>query len=175
MSTATHAVSRSQPLLRRPLVRVLLGACVVVIAVGWSAFRPDRLFTATTVAEAAPVAAIPAAAAPVAVPPRVTEPAVLSAVPPTVVAQGRFHSNAHTTLGTATVLDLGDGRRVLRLTGFRTSNGPDVRVVLVAAPTSPTTPPWSVRATSSSARSRGPGATRTTSSPHRSTSRGTAR
>jgi hypothetical protein len=65
--------------------------------------------------------------------PVAAQPAVPSAVPPTVVAQGRFHSNAHTTLGTATVLDLGGGRRVLRLTGFRTSNGPDVRVVLVAA------------------------------------------
>jgi hypothetical protein len=143
MSTATPAVSRSQRLLRRPLVRALLGACVVVIAAGWYAFRPDRLFITTTVAEAAPVAALPVAVAPgavapvavapVAVQPVAAQPAVPSAVPPTVVAQGRFHSNAHTTLGTATVLDLGGGRRVLRLTGFRTSNGPDVRVVLVAA------------------------------------------
>ena len=31
------------------------------------------------------------------------------------------------------MLDLGGGRRVLRLTDFATSNGPDVRVYLVAA------------------------------------------
>ena len=36
------------------------------------------------------------------------------------------------TVGTAAVYQLGD-RRVLRLTGFSTSNGPDVRVYLVAA------------------------------------------
>ena len=41
---------------------------------------------------------------------------------------------AHETRGTATVHDLGGGRRVLRLTDFATSNGPDVRVYLVAAP-----------------------------------------
>ncbi len=52
---------------------------------------------------------------------------------PSMLASGRFHSNAHPTQGQATVYRLPDGRRVLRLTGFQTSNGPDVRVVLVAA------------------------------------------
>jgi hypothetical protein len=50
------------------------------------------------------------------------------------LAQGTFHSNAHETTGNATILSLGDGRRLLRLTSFSTSNGPDVRVYLVAAP-----------------------------------------
>jgi len=50
------------------------------------------------------------------------------------LAAGRFHSVAHETHGTATIQDLGDGRRVLRLTEFATSNGPDVRVYLVASP-----------------------------------------
>jgi hypothetical protein len=40
---------------------------------------------------------------------------------------------AHETKGTATVHRLPDGKRVLRLTEFATSNGPDVRVYLVAA------------------------------------------
>jgi hypothetical protein len=40
---------------------------------------------------------------------------------------------AHETKGTATVHDLGGGRRVLRLTDFSTSNGPDVRVYLIGA------------------------------------------
>jgi hypothetical protein len=145
MPTATHVVSRSQPSPRRLLVRALLVASVMAFAAGWYAFRPDRLFTVTSAAEAAPVAAVPssasaAVATPVAVSPVAAQPPAPSAAPtpvpsaaPTVVAQGRFHTNAHTTLGTATVLDLGGGRRVLRLTGFRTSNGPDVRVVLVAA------------------------------------------
>jgi hypothetical protein len=49
------------------------------------------------------------------------------------LAAGRFHSVAHETHGTATIQDVGGGRRVLRLTDFATSNGPDVRVYLVAA------------------------------------------
>ena len=52
---------------------------------------------------------------------------------PEQLASGRFHSNAHETRGLATIVRLADGRRVLRLTEFATSNGPDVRVYLVAA------------------------------------------
>jgi hypothetical protein len=52
---------------------------------------------------------------------------------PVKVVTGRFHSNAHETKGVATIYRLDDGRRALRLTEFSTSNGPDVRVYLVAA------------------------------------------
>jgi electron transfer DM13 len=52
---------------------------------------------------------------------------------PVEIAAGSFHSNAHETKGRATIYRLDDGRRVLRLTQFKTSNGPDVRVYLVAA------------------------------------------
>jgi Electron transfer DM13 len=56
-----------------------------------------------------------------------------SAAEPVEIAAGSFHSNAHPTKGRATIYRLDDGRRVLRLTEFKTSNGPDVRVYLVAA------------------------------------------
>ena len=56
-----------------------------------------------------------------------------SASEPVEIAAGSFHSNAHETKGRATIYRLDDGRRVLRLTEFKTSNGPDVRVYLVAA------------------------------------------
>ena len=46
---------------------------------------------------------------------------------------GAFHDVAHETKGMATVHQLGNGTRVLRLTDFHTSNGPDVQVYLVAA------------------------------------------
>jgi hypothetical protein len=52
---------------------------------------------------------------------------------PTAIAAGSFHSNAHETKGTATIYRRADGRRLLRLADFETSNGPDVRVYLVAA------------------------------------------
>jgi hypothetical protein len=50
-----------------------------------------------------------------------------------VLASGTFHSVAHESAGQATILQLAEGKRVLRFTNFQTSNGPDVRVYLVAA------------------------------------------
>jgi hypothetical protein len=50
-----------------------------------------------------------------------------------VLAAGSFHSVAHKSMGSAAVHRLADGRRILRFTNFETSNGPDVRVYLVAA------------------------------------------
>src|SRR5262245_47400460 len=46
---------------------------------------------------------------------------------------GNFYSILHPTEGIATIYQMGDGSRVLRLTNFRTSNGPDVHVYMVAA------------------------------------------
>ena len=46
---------------------------------------------------------------------------------------GQFYSILHPTEGTATIYQMGDGSRVLPLTSFRTSNGPDVHVYMVAA------------------------------------------
>jgi hypothetical protein len=94
---------------------LIAGVVVVLGALAWYAFRPERLFIDSTVNESL------AAAAP-------TTPAE-----PVTLAQGSFHSNAHETIGNATILSLADGRRILRLTNFSTSNGPDVRVYLVAA------------------------------------------
>jgi hypothetical protein len=51
-----------------------------------------------------------------------------------VLATGRFSSYEHATSGRARVLRLADGSRYLRLEDFSTSNGPDVRVYLSAAP-----------------------------------------
>lgn len=51
----------------------------------------------------------------------------------TVLRSGEFHAGAHVTRGTATVYEFPNGRRVLRLTNFETSNGPDVRVLMIAA------------------------------------------
>ena len=48
------------------------------------------------------------------------------------VATGTFHGKVHATSGRATVYQQEDGKLVLRLTNFKTSNGPDVHVILVA-------------------------------------------
>jgi hypothetical protein len=95
---------------------LIVGAVVALGLIGWYAFRPERAFIDNTVNESLGAAGPAASAEPV------------------TLAEGMFHSNAHETSGTATILSLGDGRRILRLTNFSTSNGPDVRVYLVAAP-----------------------------------------
>jgi Electron transfer DM13 len=94
----------------------------VVGGIGWYAFRPELLFVRKSVNESLPVAAAQSAGA-----------GVAKAGAAAVLAQGQFKSVAHETRGSATIYLLGDGSRVLRLTEFATSNGPDVRVYLVAA------------------------------------------
>ena len=97
---------------------------ILVLAIGalaWALFRPERLWINARVNESAPVAASPRAVS-------------ASAIPAAgVLAIGSFHSVAHKSMGTAAIHRLADGRRVLRFTNFETSNGPDVRVYLVAA------------------------------------------
>jgi hypothetical protein len=96
--------------------RTWIAGLVVVGAIGWYLFRPELLFVKTKVNESLP-----------------TEVAAQTAAPTGTLLSGQFHSVAHETQGTATVHELVAGRRVLRLTEFATSNGPDVRVYLVAA------------------------------------------
>lgn len=93
--------------------RIWIGGFVVLGLVGWYLFRPELLFVNKQVHE--------------------EQVASIGASVTRELAAGRFHSVAHETHGTATIQDIGGGRRVLRLTEFATSNGPDVRVYLVAA------------------------------------------
>lgn len=91
--------------------RIPVLLAVAIIAFGaWFAFRPERLFINQTVNEQFPTASAASGK----------------------LASGQFHSIAHETKGTATVYQLADGKKTLRLTDFATSNGPDVRVYLVA-------------------------------------------
>jgi hypothetical protein len=85
----------------------------VVVLVAWYAFRPERLVVNRRVNEAMPTAQGDSSAQ--------------------TLVSGHFYSILHPTEGTATVYRLGDGARVLRLTSFSTSNGPDVHVYMVAA------------------------------------------
>jgi len=85
----------------------------------WYLFRPELLFVKTTVNEELPGMAMDSASS--------------DGNAPATLLSGTFHSVAHETEGSATLLALPDGKRILRLTNFRTSNGPDVRVYLVAA------------------------------------------
>lgn len=120
--------------LRHPAV--LSSVILVVIAglaIGLYLFQPWRLLTNVTVDEAVPT---PAG---VSTPAAGTEPSVDVAAAPTtaepvVLAEGTFISHEHGTTGTAQVLALSDGERILRITGLDTSNGPDLKVWLTDAP-----------------------------------------
>jgi hypothetical protein len=90
--------------------RYWVAGLVVVGGIAWYLFRPELLFVNKRVNES-----------------------VAGATVGTSLLSGRFHGVAHETQGTATVQDFGQGHRILRLTDFTTSNGPDVRVYLVAA------------------------------------------
>ena len=93
--------------------KVVIPIAVVVLAVGWYAFRPERLVVNRSVNEALPSGQGGSPAQP--------------------LESGTFYSILHPTAGTATIYKMGDGTRVLRLTSFNTSNGPDVHVYMVAA------------------------------------------
>lgn len=99
---------------------IYIGVGLIALAGAWYAFRPELLFINKTVNETLPTA-------------QSASMAMAKSTEPLVLAKGDFRGLAHDTKGAATVHQLGEGRRVLRLTSFETSNGPDVHVYLVAA------------------------------------------
>ena len=117
---------------------ILIGIALVVGGLLWYLFRPDALVVNRRVNEQFPGAAQssrPESQGMGVAPSTMGSSAM--ALPddatPDKLYSGTFHSNAHETKGVATIYQLDDGRRVLRLTKFSTSNGPDVRVYIVAA------------------------------------------
>jgi hypothetical protein len=90
--------------------KLIVGSIVVVVvAVAWYLFRPELIFVNKTVNETLPGSAATASMA--------------KDAQATVLATGRFHSVAHETTGVATIHQLSDGKRLVRLTTFETSNG----------------------------------------------------
>jgi hypothetical protein len=94
-------------------MKIVIPIAVVLVVVAWYAFRPERLVVNRQVDEAMPTVQANSSAQP--------------------LEAGHFYSILHPTEGTATIYQMGDGTRILRLTSFRTSNGPDVHVYMVAA------------------------------------------
>jgi electron transfer DM13 len=99
--------------------RVWIGVGLAIVLAGaWLVFRPELLFLNRTVSEEFPSTA-PSGTA--------------ESQSPQKLLSGQFKGYAHDTDGMATIYET-DNKRILRLTNFRTSNGPDVHVYLVAAP-----------------------------------------
>ncbi len=139
--------------LLRPAVLVPVGVVLTgLFAAAMLVFEPWTLFTNTVVDEALPGA--PAAVAsstpeaatqsPGSTPDGKQSPSPTSSaepppsspepVSPVVLARGSFISHEHGTTGSARVLELEDGTRVLRIEDLNTSNGPDLHVWITDAP-----------------------------------------
>jgi electron transfer DM13 len=93
-------------------MKITIPVVALAILAAWYAFRPERLVVNRQVDEIMPATQ--------------TSPAQL-------LESGHFYSILHPTQGVATIYQLSDGTRILRLTNFTTSNGPDVHVYMVAA------------------------------------------
>jgi hypothetical protein len=92
---------------------IVIAAAVIVLFAAWYAFRPERLAVNRQVDEAMPTA-------------------TTAGSPAQTLSSGNFYSILHPTQGTATIYRFADGSRILRLTNFKTSNGPDVHLYMVA-------------------------------------------
>ncbi|MGI5292718.1 DM13 domain-containing protein [Nonomuraea polychroma] len=113
-----------------------IGLGAVAFAFAMYLFQPWRLFTTVVVNEAPPTLS----SAPndqVSAPPSATpleQPASAPAKQTQKLTSGTFVTHEHKTTGTATVLRLPNGSRVLRLENLDTSDGPDLRVWLSDQP-----------------------------------------
>ena len=88
---------------------ILAAIGVPVLVAAWWAFRPERLWVNVKVDEPEPFAA---------------------SADPQPLYTGLLAGRAHPTSGRASIYQVSNGKRDLRLTNFTTSNGPDVHVVL---------------------------------------------
>ena len=123
---------------------LIVGLVVVVGAVGLWAFQPWRIWTSSEIDEAlpssSPTSVAPSASAPPSTTPSTTPSTPASTTPPTqapqdrVLAVGEFEDAEHATSGSARILELADGRQFLRLEGFDTSDGPDLKVWITDQP-----------------------------------------
>jgi len=96
---------------------IIIAVAIIIVGGLWYAFRPELLFVNQTVSEEFPGGAAMASIE----------------KGPMAVTKGNFKGLAHETKGLASIYQLADGKRTLRLTEFETSNGPDVHVYLTAA------------------------------------------
>jgi len=93
--------------------KIAIPVLAIAVFAAWYEFRPERLVVNVRVNEGFPT----------------TE----GASSAKIMESGTFYGVMHPTIGSATIYRLEHGDRILRFTNFRTSNGPDVHVYLVAA------------------------------------------
>lgn len=111
-------------------------ALVIGLPVAWYLLSP--LWINVTVDESFPTVAAPTAnvQATAAMSTAMAEPTIMMEEPMpaaemTLLLQGSFYNIIHSGSGQASVYQLADGSRILRLQGFEVDNGPDLYVYLV--------------------------------------------
>jgi Electron transfer DM13 len=92
--------------------KIAIPVIIIALFVGWCWFRPERLVTNRRVDQGFPTS---------------------NDSRSQILESGAFHSGTHRTEGTATIYRMENGSRILRFTNFKTSNGPDVHIYMVAA------------------------------------------
>ena len=92
--------------------KAVIPLIIIVLFVGWYWFRPEGLVINRRVDEGFPTG---------------------NDSQPQILDSGAFHSGTHPTEGTVTIYRMENGSRILRFTNFKTSNGPDVHIYMVAA------------------------------------------
>jgi hypothetical protein len=92
--------------------KVVIPLIIIVLFVGWYWFRPEGLVINRRVDEGFPTGNDSLAR---------------------ILESGAFHSGTHPTEGAATIYRTENGSRILRFTNFKTTNGPDVHIYMVAA------------------------------------------
>lgn len=108
--------------------KVLIVAAVILVpaaAFGLYWFQPWKLWTNDTVHDALPAVVSESPGTPTPAPS-----GSQLAARDTVLARGTFISHEHDTSGTATIVRLAGGKRVLAISHLDTSEGPDVHVWL---------------------------------------------
>ena len=108
-------------------VRVVgAGAAGLALIAAFAYFQPQKLLVNQRVEEGVPGSPHPA------LPQRGTE----SPDPETVLSSASVKSLEHESSGTVLLIQLASGQRIVRFENLSTSNGPDLRVYLSAAPAS---------------------------------------
>lgn len=88
----------------------LIGGSIILVLILWSLFRPEKLFIDKKVNETLPQTEMQS----------MKTKQVQDQVQ--VISAGQFQNGVHETTGTATIHQLADGKRILRLSNFSTSN-----------------------------------------------------
>lgn len=128
-------------LARKPAFWVVLILVVAILgSVGLYLFQPWRVFTNRAVDETLPTDSSTSAPSQTGGTDEPTEPPA----GPRTLATGKFITHEHDTSGTVKIVELADGKRVLRLENLKTSDGPDLRVWMSDQKVKPGTAGWRV-------------------------------